>query len=136
MHLIRHVPKTKITNKSSPSWIDNEVTEMSKRKNDALKKSIKTKSYIDRDNYKVICNRLKNLVSSKYRDFMTFITVYNISKNMITHPKKFWKLLASRTNNMSTPGYLIEEGVEVADPVYPNLQSSTTSSAAFFPNGQ
>ena len=47
--LDRYVPKTRITNKSSPPWTDNEVTEMSKLKHDALKKSIRTKSTIDRE---------------------------------------------------------------------------------------
>ena len=96
--LDNHVPRTRITNKKSPPWIDQDVTQMSKRKHDALIKSIKTKSTVDRDHYKSIRNRLKNLVSSKYREFL-----YNISENMITQPKKFWNLLASRTKNKSTP---------------------------------
>ena len=106
-----NVPKTKITNKRSPPWIDNDVIDMSKQKHAALKKSIKNNSTANRETYKSIRNRLKNLVSAKYRDFLR-----NITENMASNPKKFWSLLAARTKNKSTPGYLIENNQEISDP--------------------
>ena len=84
---------------------------MSKQKHSALKKSLRSNNTTDRDNYKAIRNRLKNLVASKYREFIN-----NIAENLTTQPKKCWSLLASRTKSRSTPGHLKDGTKEVSDP--------------------
>ena len=88
--LDQHIPKTRITNKRSPPWIDVDIVQMSKQKHSALKKSLRSNNTTDRDNYKAIRNRLKNLVASKYREFIN-----NIAENLTTQPKNvgvYWHL--------------------------------------------
>ena len=70
-----NVPKTKVTNKNSPSWIDLDVIEMSNCKHSALQKAIRNNSSINWNEYKSIQNRLKNLVSTKYKDFIRNISL-------------------------------------------------------------
>ena len=111
MHALdQHIPKIRITNKKSPPWIDIDVIQMSKQKHKALKKSLKTNNNTDRDNYKAIRNRLKNLVTSKYKGFIN-----NIAENLATKQKKCWSLLASRTKGRGSPGHLKEGDHEITD---------------------
>ena len=51
------------------------------------------------------------MVSTKYKDF-----IHTISENLITNPKKFWSLLASRTRNKCTPGHLKDGSEDISDP--------------------
>ena len=109
--LDRRVPRIRIKNKTSPPWIDADITQMSRQKHSALKKALKTQSSIHWDNFKNIRNRLKNRVNWKYKNF-----IIQITDTLVTKPKSFWNLLASRTKNKSTPSHLISNNIEITDP--------------------
>jgi hypothetical protein len=110
--LNRYIPRTKIRNKRNPPWIDDDVIRLSKSKYTKHKKAKDSNDKQDWENYKAVRNRLKNLVNSKYKDYIS-----NLGSNLIDNPKRFWSLLNSRTKSKGSPTKIEHNGIETSDPV-------------------
>jgi exonuclease III len=107
----QYIPTVTIKNKYSPSWIDADVIKMSHKKKCAYNKWKKSGKNTDQDKYKILRNKIKNLVSTKYKLHMESITT-----NLVSNPKRFWTLLKDRTRSKTSPSMLVHQGKEESDP--------------------
>jgi hypothetical protein len=107
----QHIPSITIRNKYSPSWIDAEVIKMSHKKKCAYNKWKRSGKNGDKVKYKKLRNKIKNLVSTKYKQHME-----NITTNLVSNPKRFWTLLKDRTRSKTSPSMLVHQDVEETDP--------------------
>jgi hypothetical protein len=80
----QYIPSITIKNKYSPSWIDADVIKMSHKKKCAYNKWKRSGRHEDRTKYKKLRNKIKNLVSTKYKLHMESIT-----SNLVNNPKRF-----------------------------------------------
>jgi hypothetical protein len=110
--LNRHIPRIKVKNKRSPPWIDEEVIHMSKSKYKKHKKAKESNDKKDWEIYKAVRNRLKNLVGTKYKDYIS-----NLGSNLLENPKRFWSLLNNRTKSKGSPEKINCNGKEITDPI-------------------
>ena len=106
----RHVPKINIKNKNSPPWVDGDVIKASKKKRTAFKRAKKLDSLAGWSKFKKLRNKVKNLVSNKYTNYIN-----DLAANLSTNPKRFWSFLRSKSRSKSTPNSLIHDGVEYSD---------------------
>jgi uncharacterized protein (DUF934 family) len=109
--LNRNIPRIKVKNKHNPPWIDEDVIRTSKSKEQKYKKAKASNHTDDWDAYKTERNRLKNLVTTKYKDY-----IRNLGSDLTDNPKKFWSLLTSKSKSKSSPERIIVNDVEYTDP--------------------
>jgi len=107
----QYIPTINIKNKSNPAWIDDEVIRASRKKKSALKKSKTTKDPKDINKFKQLRNSLKNLVTFKYKEYIS-----NITEHVGTNPKRFWKLLKDRSKSKCSPSVITSDGKDTTDP--------------------
>ena len=108
----RFIPSYKIKNINSPPWIDGDVIHLSNKKETAHKRALQRNTAEAWSRYKRLRNRLKNLVNSKYHNF-----IKDISQNISLNPKRFWSLLRAKTKNKSTPEKVYYENSCAKTPV-------------------
>jgi hypothetical protein len=107
----QYIPTITIKNKYSASWIDAEVIRMSHKKKCAYQKWKRTKRQEDKDKFKKLRNNIKNLVNTKYKQY-----IENITTSLVNNPKRFWTLLKDRTKSKTNPSMLVHDNIEETDP--------------------
>ena len=105
----KFIPKFQIKNKNSPPWIDGEVIHLSNKKETTRRKAHRKNSDTLWANYRLLRNKLNNLVNSKYISYISN-TVDSISKN----PKRLWGLLRVKCKNKNIPD-VMRMGSELAN---------------------
>ena len=94
----RFIPSYKIKNINSPPWIDGDVIHMSNKKETAHRKALRCDTPEAWSRYKVLRNKLKNLVNSKYNNF-----IKESSQDISINSKHFWSLLQAKTKSKNIP---------------------------------
>ena len=94
----RFIPSYKIKNINSPPWMDGDVIHMSNKKETANRKALRCDTPEAWSRYKVLRNKLKNLVNSKYNNF-----IKESSQDISFNPKRFWSLLRAKTKSKNIP---------------------------------
>ena len=92
------IPSYKIKNINSPPWIDGDVIHLSNKKETAHRKALRQDTTEAWSRYKVLRNRLKNLVNNKYNSF-----IKESSQDISANPKRFWSLLRAKTKAKNIP---------------------------------
>ena len=85
------IPKKKIKDRLTPPWIDKEVRTLCRKKYRASRKALKSKDPKDIESFKAIRRKCKKLIRSKYNGYLN-----DLSKEISTNPKTFWKRLLSK----------------------------------------
>ncbi len=93
-----HIPVIRIKISSSPPWVDEEVLNLSKRKETARRRAHKLDTIESWNKYNNLLKELKRLMNWKYKNYIN-----NIADNVAEHPKRFWGLLKSKTKSRHIP---------------------------------
>ena len=97
----RHIPQKKLGKTDTPPWIDLECLKLIRKKNRTLSRAKKSKNPETEKKFRVLRNRIKNLINHKAR-----IYVNNLCENLYGNPKKFWSFLKTKTKSNSLPQIL------------------------------
>ena len=111
-----------IKNKNAAPWIDSDVITASREKEKAYKKAKKSDTKEKWDRYKYLRNRIKNLVSAKYKNYLV-----DLSNSLSTNPKRFWNFF--RTLN-DTKGSIPD--LKVGGQVISDINEKANSFNKFF----
>ena len=96
--LDKHIPKIIIKDSSTPAWIDSEVRHLQNKKYTSWKRAKKTNSEHHWSKFKKLRNRLKNLITAKYDQYID-----GFGATLIDNPKRFWSFFRSKTRSKSLP---------------------------------
>ena len=103
--LDRNIPKVKVKDSTSPAWIDSEVRHLQKKKYTAWKRAKKSDSANHWAKFRKLRNRLKNLISRKYDDYIA-----GFSSTLSDNPKRFWSFYRS------LPQFVSHNGMSASTP--------------------
>ena len=110
--LDKYIPKIKIKDSSTPGWIDSEVRHLQNKKYTAWKRAKRTDSEHHWSRFKKLRNRLKNLITAKYDQYID-----GFGATLVDNPKRFWSFFRSKTRSKSLPQVISDDnGVAASSP--------------------
>lgn len=106
------VPKVSSNRGGDAPWIDGEARHVIHLKNTAWRRAKRLGTEEAWARYRVIRNRCKTLLRSKYDDFVNLLAV-----TCKSNPKRFWSFVKAKSNNRSIPVTVHLHNVENSDPL-------------------
>ena len=92
------IPKVAVKNSTSPPWIDSEILHLSNKKETLWRRTKRSGSLYLKEKLRKLTNNLKNLVESKYYQFIN-----NARSDLFNNPKRFWSIFQTKTKSRSLP---------------------------------
>ena len=96
-----NIPQITIRHGQSQAWIDHEALTEIRRKDRALKQAKKHDTKHLWAKFKLLRNRIKNIMSFKHTEY-----IFSMCNSISTNPKKFWTYLKTHTKSRGIPAFL------------------------------
>ncbi|KAI8499866.1 hypothetical protein Bbelb_221830 [Branchiostoma belcheri] len=103
--MVKYIPSRQLKNSSTPPWVDSEVRHVRHKKYTAWKKAKRTDKPVHWAKFRKLRNKLKNILSSKYRNFLD-----GLSSSLQESPKRFWSFVRAKAKAKSLPSVVKNDG--------------------------
>ena len=80
------IPTKQVKNKHTPPWIDREVKNLCRKRDQTSRKALCTKNPAHIDRFKQLRRDVKRLINKKYQAYLT-----TLADSVQSEPKKFWR---------------------------------------------
>ena len=88
------IPTKQVKNKHAPRWVDREVKNLCRKKDQTSRKALRTKNPAHIERFKQSRRDIKTLINKKYQAYLT-----TLADSVQSEPKKFWSFFSVKTNS-------------------------------------
>jgi hypothetical protein len=88
------IPTKQVKNKHTPPWIDREVKNLCRKKDQTSRRALRTKNPAHIERFKQLRRDVKRLINKKYQAYLT-----TLADSVQSEPKKFWSFYSVKTKS-------------------------------------
>ena len=95
------IPTKQVKSKHTPPWIDREVKNLCRKKDQTSRKALRTKNPAHVERFNQLRRDVKRLINKKYQAYLT-----TLADSVQSEPKKLWSFYSVKTNSKRIPNAL------------------------------